>query len=95
MDSFAELTGRRYQLYQYYGAPDAERVIVLMGSGCEAAHETVEYLNSHGEKVGVVKVRLYRPFDARRFVEAFPSTTRALAVLDRSKEPGSGGEPQI
>lgn len=93
MDRFAQITGRQYQVFEYFGAPDAERVIVLMGSGAEPAHETVEYLNRQGEKVGVVKVRLYRPFDMKRFVEALPATTKAIAVLDRTKEPGSGGEP--
>ncbi|MFQ5665860.1 MAG: pyruvate:ferredoxin (flavodoxin) oxidoreductase [Candidatus Binatia bacterium] len=93
MDRFAALVGRRYHLFDYHGAPDAERVIVLMGSGAEAAHETVEELNQHGARVGVVKVRLYRPFDMRCFVAALPSTTQAIAVLDRTKEPGSAGEP--
>jgi pyruvate-ferredoxin/flavodoxin oxidoreductase len=93
MDRFAELTGRQYRLFEYHGAPDAERVVVLMGSGCEAAHETVDYLNAGGEKVGVLKVRLYRPFDIRRMLAAVPATTRRLAVLDRTKEPGSAGEP--
>ncbi len=93
MNKFAALTGRQYQLYEYHGAPDAERVIVMMGSGAEAAHETVDHLNARGEKVGLVKVRLYRPFDTQRFAAAFPSTTRSIAVLDRTKEPGSGGEP--
>lgn len=93
MDRFAQITGRQYQVFEYFGAPDAERVIVLMGSAAEPAHETVEYLNRKGEKVGVVKVRLYRPFDMKRFVEALPATTKAIAVLDRTKEPGSGGEP--
>ena len=93
MERFAELTGRAYRLFEYHGAPDAERVIVLMGSGCEAVHETVDYLTAQGEKVGVVKVRLYRPFDSRRFVEALPASTHAIAVLDRTKEPGSAGEP--
>ncbi len=93
MDRFGELTGRRYRLFEYHGATDAERVIVLMGSGCEAAHETVDFLNGGEEKVGVLKVRLYRPFDARSFVEMLPMTTRAVAVLDRTKEPGCGGEP--
>jgi pyruvate-ferredoxin/flavodoxin oxidoreductase len=93
MDTFAALVGRAYRLYEYHGAPDAERVIVLMGSGAEAVHETVDALNARGEKVGVLKVRLYRPFDMRRFVEALPATTEALAVLDRTKEPGSAGEP--
>jgi pyruvate-ferredoxin/flavodoxin oxidoreductase len=93
MDAFAALVGRSYRLYEYHGAPNAERVIVLMGSGAEAVHETVDALNAHGEKLGVLKVRLYRPFDVRRFVEALPATTKALAVLDRTKEPGSTGEP--
>ncbi len=77
MDKFAALVGRAYRLFEYHGAPDAERVIVLMGSGAEAAHETVDALNARGEKVGVLKVRLYRPFDVRRFVEALPATTKA------------------
>ncbi|MFQ5674384.1 MAG: pyruvate:ferredoxin (flavodoxin) oxidoreductase, partial [bacterium] len=93
MDRFAKLTGRAYRLFDYHGAPDAERVIVLMGSGCEAAHETVDFLTQAGEKIGVVKVRLYRPFDSKRFVEALPATTKRIAVLDRTKEPGSAGEP--
>jgi pyruvate-ferredoxin/flavodoxin oxidoreductase len=93
MDDFAEHTGRKYQLFDYVGAPDAERVIVLMGSGCEAAHETVEYLNDNGEKLGVIKVRLYRPFDGKRFVEALPRSVKSIAVLDRTKEPGAMGEP--
>ncbi len=93
MDKFASLTGRQYQLYEYYGAPDAERVIILMGSGAEIVHEYVDYAVARGEKVGVLKVRLYRPFDMRRFVAALPATTKAIAVLDRTKEPGSSGEP--
>ncbi|MBW4673510.1 MAG: pyruvate:ferredoxin (flavodoxin) oxidoreductase [Desmonostoc geniculatum HA4340-LM1] len=93
MDKFGERTGRYYQIYEYYGASDADRVIVLMGSGCETVHETVDYLNARGEKVGVVKVRLYRPFDVQRFVAALPSSVTAIAVLDRTKEPGSAGEP--
>ena len=93
MDRFAELTGRRYGLFEYHGATDAERVIVLMGSGCEAVHETVDFLNSQNEKVGVLKVRLYRPFDARTFVKMLPANVRRIAVLDRTKEPGAGGEP--
>ena len=93
MDAFANLTGRTYKVFDYFGAPDAERVIVLMGSGAEAVHETVDYLTAQGEKVGVVKVRLYRPFDMQRFMEALPATTQAIAVLDRTKEPGSSGEP--
>ncbi|MBI5385999.1 MAG: pyruvate:ferredoxin (flavodoxin) oxidoreductase [Verrucomicrobia bacterium] len=93
MDKFAGLTGRQYQLFQYVGAPDAERVMVLMGSGAEAAHETVEYLTERGEKVGVLKVRLYRPFDTKRFMESLPASVKTLAVLDRTKEPGALGEP--
>jgi pyruvate-ferredoxin/flavodoxin oxidoreductase len=93
MDKFASITGRSYQLFEYYGADDAERVIVLMGSGAEAAHETIDYLNARGEKLGILKVRLYRPFDVKRFIEALPATTKSIAVLDRTKEPGSSGEP--
>jgi pyruvate-ferredoxin/flavodoxin oxidoreductase len=93
MDQFAALTGRQYHLFDYTGAPDAERVIVLMGSGCETAHETVEALTAKGEKVGVLKVRLYRPFDGKRFVAALPAAVKSLAVLDRTKEPGATGEP--
>jgi pyruvate-ferredoxin/flavodoxin oxidoreductase len=93
MDRFARLGGRAYQLFDYFGAPDAERVIVLMGSGAEAAHETVEHLLRAGEKVGVLKVRLYRPFSVEHFLAAVPRTARAVAVLDRTKEPGSVGEP--
>jgi pyruvate-ferredoxin/flavodoxin oxidoreductase len=93
MDHFAQLTGRRYALFEYHGATDAERVIVLMGSGCEAVHETVDFLAAQNEKVGVVKVRLYRPFDVKAFVNTLPMTVRSIAVLDRTKEPGSGGEP--
>ncbi|MDZ8134027.1 MAG: pyruvate:ferredoxin (flavodoxin) oxidoreductase [Nostoc sp. DedQUE04] len=93
MDEFGERTGRHYQIYEYYGANDAERVIVLMGSGCETVHETVDYLNARGEKLGVVKVRLYRPFDIQRFVAVLPTSVQAIAVLDRTKEAGSAGEP--
>ncbi|OCQ98411.1 pyruvate:ferredoxin (flavodoxin) oxidoreductase [Nostoc sp. MBR 210] len=93
MDEFAQMTGRQYQLFEYYGDSSAERIIVIMGSGCEAVQETVDYLNARGEKVGVVKVRLYRPFDSQRFVDALPATTRTIAVLDRTKEPGASGEP--
>jgi pyruvate-ferredoxin/flavodoxin oxidoreductase len=93
MDEFAEQTGRSYKLFEYVGAPDAERVIVLMGSGCEAAQETVDHLNHHGEKIGILKVRLYRPFDGKRFVESLPAFVRKIAVLDRTKEPGATGEP--
>ncbi len=93
MDKFAKLTGRSYHLFDYHGDPKAERVIVLMGSGCETGHETVDFLNNSDEKVGIVKVRCYRPFDSKRFVESLPSTTKHLAILDRTKEPGSAGEP--
>ncbi len=93
MDKFAQLTGRQYHLFDYVGAPDAERVIILMGSGCETAHETVEYLVERGEKVGVIKVRLYRPFSVEHFVKALPETVKSIAVLDRTKEPGAIGEP--
>ena len=93
MDEFGERTGRHYKIYEYYGADDASRVIVLMGSGCETVHETVDYLNARGEKLGVVKVRLYRPFDVQRFVAVLPTSVKAIAVLDRTKEAGSAGEP--
>ncbi len=93
MDKFASLVGRQYHLFDYVGAPDAERVIVLMGSGAEMAHETVEYLVEQGEKVGMIKVRLYRPFSVEHFVEALPASTKLVAALDRTKEPGSAGEP--
>ena len=93
MEQLGQLTGRSHHLFDYHGVSDAERVIVLMGSGCEAVHETVDYLNARGEKVGVVKVRLYRPFDVKRFVEVLPESVNAIAVLDRTKEPGSTGEP--
>ena len=93
MDKFASLTGRQYQLFQYAGHPAAERIVVLMGSGAETAHETVEFLNQGGAKVGVLKVRLYRPFDVQRFMEALPASVKSIAVLDRTKEPGSAGEP--
>ena len=92
-DKFAELTGRKYSLYEYYGAPDAERVIVQMGSGVETTVETVDYLNSQNEKVGILKVRLYRPFSPKHFAESLPETIKSIAVLDRLKEPGSTGEP--
>ena len=93
MDKFAQITGRQYRLYEYYGAPDADRILVLMGSGCETVQETVDYLNAHGERVGVLKVRLFRPFLAKAFIEAIPLTVNGIAVLDRTKEPGSTGEP--
>ena len=93
MDRFAVLTGRHYQLFDYEGAPDAQRVIVTMGSSAETVAETVSALNQRGERVGVLKVRLFRPFSAAHLVRALPPTTRHIAVLDRSKEPGSIGEP--
>jgi len=93
MNRFAELTGRRYSLFEYEGDPDAESVIVIMGSGAETVHETVEALRSSGEKVGVLKVRLYRPFSQPAFLAALPKTTRHIAVLDRTKEPGAPGDP--
>ncbi|MBD3345061.1 MAG: pyruvate:ferredoxin (flavodoxin) oxidoreductase [Chitinivibrionales bacterium] len=93
MDRFAKIAGRQYNLFDYVGAPDAERIIIMMGCGSEAAHETVDYLNNHGEKVGLVKVRLYRPWDTKAFINALPSTVKSIAVLDRTKEPGSLGEP--
>jgi pyruvate-ferredoxin/flavodoxin oxidoreductase len=93
MDEFAAQTGRNYNLFDYVGAPDAERVVVLMGSGCEAAHEAIDALIDRGEKVGVLKVRLYRPFDGRRFVATLPASVKKIAVLDRTKEPGATGEP--
>jgi pyruvate-ferredoxin/flavodoxin oxidoreductase len=93
MDKFAQVVGRSYHLFDYVGAPDAERVIIMMGSGAETAHETVEHLNQSGEKVGVLKVRLYRPFSVQRFLEALPPTVRKIAVLDRTKEAGAGREP--
>ncbi|WP_375470315.1 pyruvate:ferredoxin (flavodoxin) oxidoreductase [uncultured Nostoc sp.] len=93
MDEFGERTGRHYKIYEYYGDNNASRVIVLMGSGCETVHETVDYLNARGEKLGVVKVRLYRPFDVQRFVAVLPTSVKAIAVLDRTKEAGSAGEP--
>jgi pyruvate-ferredoxin/flavodoxin oxidoreductase len=93
MDRFARRTGRSYRLFDYYGAPDAERVLVLMGSGAGAVEETVEALQKRGEKVGLLKVRLFRPFVPEAFLAALPSTVRAIAVLDRTKEPGSIGEP--
>ena len=85
--------GTNYQLFNYYGAPDADRVIVCMGSFCDVVEEVVDYLNANGEKVGLVKVRLYRPFVTKKFVEALPATVKKIAVMDRTKEPGSVGEP--
>ncbi|MDA0378901.1 MAG: pyruvate:ferredoxin (flavodoxin) oxidoreductase, partial [Bacteroidetes bacterium] len=93
MDRLAGLTGRTYRLFDYIGHPQAERVIVLMGSGAETVEETVEALVARGEKVGAVKVRLFRPFSARHLLDAIPTTAGRIGVLDRTKEPGSAGEP--
>jgi pyruvate-ferredoxin/flavodoxin oxidoreductase len=93
MDRFAALTGRAYKLFDYYGAPDAERVIVVMGSGAEVAEEAVDLMVKQGEKVGMVKIRLYRPFDASALFAAMPKTVKSIAALDRCKEPGGVGEP--
>ncbi len=93
MDKFAKITGRQYHLFDYVGAPDAEHVVVIMGSGAETVHETVEELAKKGEKYGVIKVRLFRPFDAKAFALAIPKTVKTLTVLDRTKEPGAVGEP--
>ena len=93
MDKFAKLTGRQYKLFEYYGHPEAERVVIVMASGIETVHDTVDHLISKGEKVGVLKVRLYRPFDIKRFMEAIPASTKMIGVLDRTKEPGATGEP--
>ena len=93
MDDLAARTGRPYRLFDYAGHPDAERVIVAMGSGAEVAHEAVDWLNARGHKVGLMKVRLYRPFDINAFASALPKSARRIAVLDRTKEPGAVGEP--
>ncbi len=93
MDKFAALTGRQYHLFDYVGAPDADRVIIAIGSGAETAEETAHWLNEQGQKVGVLKVRLYRPFAADAFIQALPKTVKSIAVLDRTKEPGCLGEP--
>ena len=93
MKEISKITGREYKPFNYYGAPDATKVIVAMGSVCEALEETVDYLNARGEKVGVIKVHLYRPFSAKHFFDVIPETVKKIAVLDRTKEPGSLGEP--
>ncbi len=93
MNKFAKIVGRQYKLFDYVGAPDAERVIVINGSGAEVSHEAVEYLNEQGDKVGLLKVRLYRPFSTKHMLAALPKSVKKLAVLDRSKEPGAVGEP--
>ncbi|MCB2206457.1 pyruvate:ferredoxin (flavodoxin) oxidoreductase [bacterium] len=93
MDRFGEVVGRKYNLFDYVGAPDAERVVIMMGSGAGAAEETVEYLTAQGEKVGLLKVRLFRPFSVKHFINSLPATVKSIAVLDRTKEPGAAGEP--
>ena len=93
MDKFAQVVGRQYHLFDYFGAPDADRVIVAMGSGAEVAEEAIAHLNAAGEKVGMLKVRLYRPFSIEHFIAALPASVKTIAVLDRTKEPGSSGEP--
>ncbi|MEZ4314962.1 MAG: hypothetical protein R3F14_43665, partial [Polyangiaceae bacterium] len=91
LDRFAELTGRRYGLFDYVGDPEAERVLVIMGSGAETAHETITYLTARGARLGLLKVRLFRPFSVADFISALPKTVQAIAVLDRTKEPGALG----
>ncbi len=93
MKKISKLTGRQYGLFNYIGAKDAEHIIIAMGSVTETIDETVEYLNKQGEKVGAIKVHLYRPFSARHFMEVLPDTAKKIAVLDRTKEPGAPGEP--
>ncbi|MDD5602691.1 MAG: pyruvate:ferredoxin (flavodoxin) oxidoreductase [Eubacteriales bacterium] len=93
MGEISRITGRKYGLFNYYGAPDADRIIIAMGSACDAIEETIDHLMSKGEKVGLVKVRLYRPFSVERFLESIPATVKSIAVLDRTKEPGAIGEP--
>ena len=93
MDTFAQIVGRQYRLFEYIGDPDAERIIIIMGSGSEAVHETVDFLNKEEGKTGLIKVRLYRPFDVKSFISALPATVKSIAVLDRTKEPGAPGEP--
>ena len=96
MDKFAQVVGRQYHLFDYVGAPDAERVIVLMGSGAEvAAEKPSKHLTAKGEKVGLLKVRLYRPFSVEHFVAALPATAKSIAVLDRTKEPGAHGRAAV
>ena len=93
MNEISKITGRPQGLFDYYGAEDAERVIIAMGSVTEAAREAIDYLMSKGEKVGLVSVHLYRPFSAKHFLAAVPKTAKTIAVLDRTKEPGANGEP--
>ena len=93
LDEISKVTGREYKPFNYYGHPEAERVIVAMGSVCDAAEEVVDYLNKNGEKVGLIKVHLYRPFSAKYFFNVLPKTVKKVAALDRTKEAGSVGEP--
>ena len=93
MDKFYKITGRRYHVVDYTGAQDAEHVIVVMGSGAETVEEAIEYLNAHGQKLGVLKVHLYRPFPTSSFLKALPKSVKTISVLDRTKESGSLGEP--
>lgn len=93
MDKLAKIIGRRYHLFDYYGAPDAEKVIIAMGSGCDTIEETINYLNKKGEKLGLIKVRVYRPFSTEALLKTLPKQVKKIAVLDRTKEPGSLGEP--
>ncbi len=95
MDKISAITGRKYGLFNYYGAPDADRVIIAMGSVCQAAEEAVDYLNAQGQKVGIIEVHLYRPFSAKHFLAALPKSAKRVAVLDRTKEPGANGEPLL
>ena len=95
MDKFAGLTGRQYHLFDYAGASDADRIIIIMGSGAETAEETAKYLNSKGEKVGVITVHLFRPFSMKHLMQVLPATVKSIAVLDRTKEPGAAGEPML
>jgi pyruvate-ferredoxin/flavodoxin oxidoreductase len=93
MKELSAITGRKYGLFDYYGAEDADRVIIAMGSVTEAIREAIDYLTAQGEKVGLVAVHLYRPFSAKHFLAAVPKTAKRIAVLDRTKEPGANGEP--
>ena len=93
MDKFAKVVGRQYHLFDYYGVSDAERIIVCLGSGARIAAETARVLIAKGEKVGVVLIRLFRPFSVKHFIEALPASTKVISVLDRTKEPGGAGEP--
>ena len=93
MNDFAKMTGRKYELFQYTGAADAEQLIIIMGSGGETVAETVKALNNNGEKTGVIQVRLYRPFSLEHLINAIPATVKSIAILDRTKESGAAGEP--